>query len=449
MKGECIGDALAFGSAKADFSWSGVAIEDLLDGLGMELSRIRDQLSPKYLFQSDMALPAEKRDVIRNFIKADGTPTFHAYKADPKGVVKLAERIFSAYGEPKNVVVIGNGGSISSLDAIYSATLKMSPSEKRLFIVDSMEPDYIAAVKRECGIKDTIVVPVSRSGKTQGVLDAFDQFAGYKVVAITSLKPDNPLLSKVAKALKKTGVRGRTSDLVVSHPLIGGRYTGRTEVATLPMALLGMTQRELRAFDDGAREAYKRVGHKAPLKRNPALRLASSLMHLERRDGRDIIFSPMYSHRLDGFGHLITQLLHESSGKMGGGQTILSACAPECQHHTNQRLFGGKRNMAAVFFKVEKPMTSGLKAQDGLPLQKALHLEYEGTREDATFAGIPSFTVSLSDASPHAIGSLLAFCQYAFGVYPALLRDVNPFDQPQVENSKNISKRLRREWLGK
>ncbi len=413
-----------------DFEYGGASPDDL-----KELQKIPAQLKPDYLFDSDKALPEDKRDPISNHL-VGGVPRFHAYEAKPGEVSAAAEKIRNAYGvDPTDVILIGNGGSISSSEAVYDMLLKYGDGP-RLHIVDSMDPDQITAVKGICDPSSTVVVAVSKSGKTQGVLDALTQFTDYSLAAVTTKEDGRPLYELVKKA-----VGGKADDVIVDHPPIGGRYTGRTPVATLPLALLGMSAEEMKAFDQGAQEMYLQVLADVTVERNQALWLAASLYQLEQ-SGYEIIFAPMYSHRFDGFAHLITQLLHESSGKLGRGQVILTAAAPESQHHTNQRLFGGKRNMAAVFFTIGCEH-AGLKAADGTPLHKVLEYEYQGTRDTAVEEGIPNFTVRVEKPSAEAAGSLMAFCHYAFGVYPALLRNVNPFDQPRVERSKEISRQLR------
>jgi glucose-6-phosphate isomerase len=421
-----------------------------------ELDRIKKQLRRGYLFESDRTLPLEKRQTIDRFITADGTPTFQAYKAEPAEVAKAAKRICAAYGKPKNVVVVGNGGSISSSNALYNALIeygqpgKYARKEARLHIVDSQEPGMIMKVKRECDPDETVVLPISKSGNTQGVEDALDPFIkwGYNLAAVTS-KGDRAgrLYKRVSEVLKKRRID--PEKLIIDHPPIGGRYTGRTPVGTLPIALLGTSPKDLKDLDKGAQNMYATTDPKKDIEENPALKLAASLYSLETDKGYTQIFAPMYGHNLEGFAHLTTQLLHESSCKLGRGQTILTATGPECQHHTNQRLFGGPANMAAVFFTVEKPQATGIKTSTGVPLEKALQFEHEGTRGDATARDIPNFTVNVKEMSPKEVGALLAFIQYGFGVYPSLLRDVNPFDHPQVETSKEISRNLRKRYLEK
>ena len=73
-----------------------------------------------------------------------------------------------------------------------------------------------------------------------------------------------------------------------------------------------------------------------------------------------------------------------------------------------------------------------------IPLEKALDFEWQGTLEDARIKAIPLLHLAIADFSALEIGALLAFWQL-FAVYSSVLREVDPFDQPQVENSKNIS----------
>ncbi len=382
------------------------------------------------------------------------TPGFQSYSAGADAVVASAKKITNAYGDFKNLIVVGCGGSISSLDALYTALIMYSkPGEysdpaKRLFIVDSQEPGPINKILLGCGKEDSLVLAISKSGNTQGVLDVVGVFSekGYNIAAITS--KDGILRGVVEGAIKKKGLSDKVSDLIVEHPEVGGRYCGRTNVATLPLALIGVGKQHLQSLEDGAQNMYFKVNTGVPLPDNQALHLAASLKIFEDK-GRDQVFAPMYSHLLSGFSHLITQLMHESSGKAGVGQTMLTLVAPEFQHNTSQRMLDGKNNVCVVFFTVEKHDSQGLKTLDGIPLGKALHFEYLGAIGAAKKKKIPSFTISAEELTPYCVGELMAFSQYAFGVYPALLRRVNPYDQPAVEAGKKISRQLRKDYLKK
>jgi glucose-6-phosphate isomerase len=422
----------------------------LFEKVNDELERIPQQLAPGYVFSSEKNLEPERRQPASEYLGQDGHPTFQSVNSQTSIVCDFAKTLRVRHGAFKNVIVIGNGGSISSLAAIHKFLIEYSHPQEyvgesvRLHIVDSQEPAPIRKIMSQCSKDDSIVVAVSKSGNTQGLIDSLGIFknAGYLLCAIT-----NPVAGRLSQIMQShlKGAGLKPSDYMMQHPPVGGRYTGRTCVATLPLALMGVGKKVLEGMESGCQEMYSRTQFTAPQKDNPALMLACTLYYHEKYGGIDIIYSPMYSHRLSGFAHLATQLVHESSCKNGAGQTLLAALAPECQHHTNQRFFGGKKNIAGVFFTVDEK--SELKTSDGVFMHDALRFEYEGTRDDAKNQSIPSACIMLGEPTPPECGRLMAFMHYGLGVYPSLLRDVNPFDQPQVEQSKRISRELREKHL--
>ena len=152
---------------------------------------------------------------------------------------------------------------------------------------------------------------------------------------------------------------------------------------------------------------------------------------------------------------MIVQLMHESVCKDGKGQTFYAFFGPEAQHHTNQRFLGGKKNVIGTFITVTKPENdlkievsdelknieykgSKLDLLNGLPYQKALEAEYIGTKEDADAKGVPNLTIELDSISTKSVAELISFWHLT-AFYSSNLRGVNPFDQPTVEDSKNIT----------
>jgi len=446
-------DFCSLGLLRVDFAGSGLPVRKVKREYAGAFKRFGKQLRRGYRFKSDRLVSKGRLDAVDNHVTSEGVPLFHDYadnpgfpgRLSPEDVCRRAGAVAEAYGFERmnNIIVVGNGGSVNTTRAFYEALKWSYGRGKKVVIVDSMDPDKIAAVKGECIPEESIVVPISKSGNTQGVLDAYHQFREYPVAAVTNAGDGNRLYQAVKKVLDERGLGGRAGELVLPHPPIGGRFAGLTATGLFPMALWGLSVSGLRALEEGARVVYEGVGADVDVEFNPALRLAASLNYYDTRKGRDIIFSPMYSDRFAGFGTLFTQLLHESACKAGVGETILTASGPDCQHHTNQRLFGGKKDMVVVFFTVGGEETGGLEAGDGVPLEKALRFEYAGTCCDATEHGIPNFTVEVDRMDARAAGALLAFAQYAFGVYPSLLLDNNPFDQPQVERSKEIARDMR------
>lgn len=328
--------------------------------------------------------------------------------------------------EFENVVVIGNGGSITSFKAYTICTAKNT------WVIDSPDPALLRKVKSECPKNKTVVIAVSKSGNTLGVIESLMAFANYKVITIT--EGEDGLLRQIASKMKWQ---------IIEHPNISGRYSGATAAGLFPALLAGSNIEEISA---GIHSGYQY--------KKEAYSLAKYYYGLEEKGYLEVYIS-CYSWLLADFRTLIIQLMHESVCKDGKGQTFYFSEAPECQHHTNQRFFGGKKNVIGTFITMKKWWDDKeikiperiadlelkglpLEKLDGLPYSDALNLEYHGTKTESDRLGIPNVTIELDDITNQTVGELLSFWQLV-AFYSAILRGVDPFNEPAVTNSKNIT----------
>lgn len=366
-------------------------------------------------------------------------PAFLSYEPNWKEIENTTEQ----YEQYKNLVIIGHGGSITSFYGMYHALRE--ESTKQVFVLSTIDPDYITELKASLAPEDTLVIAISKSGETVTQIEALLQFQEFPMLFIT-------------------GVAGPLADLAeyfsakhIMHPPIGGRYTGLTEVALIPAALCGL---DVKAMYKAAKQQYEKFSST-----NDASNAASMMYQLEEQHGIVDVFLPIYDAHLYGMNNLIIQLCHESFGKDGKGQTYFAHHAPESQHHTNQRFFGGRKNIAGWFLSTDAPLQDlttkvsddakkfslknhTLETLDNLSLSTALAAELHGNLENAKLENIPVVNQIISKRNAEEVGSLIAFWQL-FAVYSSVLRGVDPFNQPQVENSKKISfaKRLQEKGL--
>ena len=357
-------------------------------------------------------------------------PFFVDYNFDFNQVKSLNKYKFD------NLIVIGYGGSINSFKAIYYAN--MFKVKKNVFFIDTVESDYLNYVVSKCGKNSTLIVAVSKSGNTVSLLEDVIFFInkGFKdFVFITS-----------GGALKELG--NKVNAKLINHPNVGGRFAGLTECALIPSALAGIN---IKKVVEGAKKIY------FDKELNKIIAgLAEQFFKLELK-GYTEIFSPAYSENLCGINLLATQLVHETTGKGGIGQTILTAISPESQHETNQRFFGGRKNMIGLFTTFEKHSRVSLKVPklvknvnvkgktlsllDKLNLSDSLNFEAEGVMRTAKKFKIPYASIVLDKLEEESTGELIAFWQL-FSVYSAVVRKQNPYDQPEVEHSKNETLKL-------
>lgn len=368
-------------------------------------------------------------------------PEFARYLPD----TPFFEKTLRPYRKYRNIIVIGHGGSITSTQGIYCA---LKNSRKKLFIIDTPEPDFISHIKEKCLKKDSLVLVVSKSGTNVDILEIMMNFLDYPLLVVTN--PESGTLLEICRRLKIN---------MIEHPNIGGRFSGFTSSALVPSYLLGF---DIEKLVMGAKDMYKKCSFTRGIRGNPALNIASNL-YLADLDGKDEIFAPIYSKKMFDFSNLLIQLLHESSCKEGKGQTIYSSSAPESQHHTNQRFFGGKRNVCGLFIttipKIQKnelvitipkklktiPLSNGtLGDLDKNRYSNVLMYEYMGVLEHAKKVKIPFINIKMEKCDEYELGQFIALWHY-IAVYASLLRDVNPFDQPEVEYSKKISFEMRRQ----
>ncbi len=361
-------------------------------------------------------------------------PEFLTYQPD----FSAMHDAWKKHGGAKNILIIGHGGSVSSFVGFAGAL----PAAKNIKFLSTVDPDYITELRHTLRRDETIVIAISKSGETVTQLEALMHFLDYPLLFVTA---HGSTLDKIAKKI---------SAPVFEHPSIGGRYTAFTEVGLLPAAIAGM---DVKALFEGAQRTYTEYRRD-----NLASRVAQIMYQLEQHGYVDV-FLPFYSHRLSSFADLIVQLCHESFGKNGAGQTYFAHEAPESQHHTNQRFFGGRTNVAGLFTTLDHfhnqeeltvvpanlhsvPLKSGaLFELNKIPLSFAMHAEYTGTWQDAKANMIPCVALHVNSMDPKEVGAFTAFWQL-YAVYSSLLRDVDPFDQPQVESSKNLSWQQRLEY---
>ncbi|MBN2458259.1 hypothetical protein JXB31_03970 [Candidatus Woesearchaeota archaeon] len=377
-------------------------------------------------------------------IKCMELPAFVTHRPDISRIKEDCSRL-QGY---KNIILIGNGGSVNSSYALYYSLGRTG--DREFSFLTTMEPDHISFLKSRYKKEDTAVLIISKSGTNIGPLESMFSFLadGYNIVSMT--EDPNGALMKIAK---------RKAFPLILHPNIGGRYSGRSSCAMVPAELMGI---DISGFNKGCIDMYDLCAPSVDISNNPALRLASTLYLLEKQ-GKVDVFMPCYSMQLSGFLKLIVQLMHESFGKNSIGQTYFGGDSPETQHHTNQRFFGGRKNITGLFIRsesqddnkrcVEVPCDlldirlreGSLGDISGVPYEKALEYEFKGTWEHALEKNIPVSLVSVDSVNACTMGEFMAFWQYV-AVYASLLRDVDPFDQPQVEASKEISFKMRKAY---
>ncbi|MEA2133595.1 MAG: transaldolase / glucose-6-phosphate isomerase, partial [Solirubrobacteraceae bacterium] len=276
----------------------------------------------------------------------------------------------------------------------------------RLHVLDSTEPLQIAAVEAEIDVAKTLFIVSTKSGGTIETLSLFKHFhalqgEGGHFIAVTD--PGSTLVDLA----EEHGFR-RT---FLNDSEIGGRYSALSYFGLVPAALAGV---DVRPILEGAQVAEQACSDFEAPEDNSGLWLGLALGELARA-GRDKL-TFVVDDPLGSFGIWAEQLVAESTGKQGRGifpiadEPVLAADA-----YGPDRVFLHLRNTEAP---------------------DARHDDHIAALAEA---GHPTITVQA--AGPDDLGRVFFLSEFATAVVGWVL-EINPFDQPNVQQAKDATKRV-------
>jgi transaldolase/glucose-6-phosphate isomerase len=310
-----------------------------------------------------------------------------------------------------HVVVLGMGGS-SLCSEVVRRVFGTKSGYPALSVLDSTHPEAVKQLEAALDLKRTLFVVASKSGTTTEPVMFHRYFydrmksiagdrAGQHFIAVTD--PGTQL----GNDAKKDGFRR-----IFENPAdIGGRYSALSLFGMVPAALSGV---DIEALLDRALHATH-VAMTPATAKNPAAMLGAALGGFALR-GRDklTLISPA---PLDTLGLWIEQLVAESTGKEGKG-IVPIAGEPEL----DAKSYGNDRLFVAVHLRRDD-VSARVKQ-----LADAGHPVIDYILEDALDLGETFFVWEFATAAA------------------GLLLDINPFDQPNVQESKDNTKRLLEGW---
>jgi len=309
------------------------------------------------------------------------------------------------------VLHMGMGGS-SLAPLAFQRSFDVSKNGLRLIVLDTTDPDTIRKTERELALSKTLFIVASKSGTTAEPL-AFGEYfyakvkalkgdrAGENFVAITD--PDTPLV--------KTAKERKFRRIFLNFADIGGRYSALSYFGLLPAALMGIDVGKLLVR---ALRMTHACASCVPAHLNPGLSLGAALGELGRQGRNKVTF--IVPRSIATLGMWLEQLLAESTGKEGRGILPVSGePLGDPSVYGNDRLF--------VYLRL-KSQTEELVERGVAALREKAH---------------PVVTIELSD--PLDFGQEFFRWEIATATAGSIL-GINPFDQPNVQESKDNTNRL-------
>lgn len=305
-----------------------------------------------------------------------------------------------------HALLCGMGGS-SLCPEVLRETFGVARGGLDLGVLDSTDPEAVRSALARSRPAKTLYIISSKSGGTTEVTSFFQFFweqvkavkgdkAGENFIAITD---PNTSLGSLAAA---HGFR----KVFVNPPEIGGRYSALSLFGLVPAALIGM---DVELLLERALEMAGASGATIPSVKNAGVWLGA-VLGAAARAGRDKV-TFIVSDPLSTFGYWTEQLIAESTGKEGRGIVpVEGEPIGKPGAYGNDRLF--------VYLRLGRKYDAAVKA-----LEKK-H---------------PVVTIQLRDL--YDLGGEFLRWEVATAV-AALSLYSDPFDQPNVQESKDNTKKL-------
>lgn len=313
--------------------------------------------------------------------------------------------------EFSHALLLGMGGS-SLCPEVMQLTFGKHEGFPELHVLDSTDPAQVKTLEEKVDLANTIFIVSSKSGSTLEP-NIFKQYffervkatigaeqAGSRFIAITD--PD----SKMQRVAEGDNFR----HIFFGLPSIGGRYSALSDFGMVPAAVMGV---DVAAFLDCTKLMVDACKADEPGD-NPGVTLGA-VLGAAANQGRDkltIIPSP----RIADLGAWLEQLLAESTGKEGKGIIPVDR-----EHPGNPEDYGNDRVFA--YLRLDSAPDE---AQDAA----VAALEH---------AGHPVVRISLADV--YDLGQEFFRWEIATAVAGSIM-GINPFNQPDVEASKIVTKEL-------
>lgn len=179
---------------------------------------------------------------------------------------------------------------------------------------------------------------------------------------------------------------------------------------------------------------------------SPLAPVSSAFMYHHIQNGKTQAVMMPYSDRLNVFSAWFCQLWAESLGKQGKGTTPMKAQGTTDQHSQLQLYLDGPQDKIFTFISLPKDNFAHAMHHPYLPeflngktMADLFYAQEQATIQTLKNKGCPVRVIEIPDFSEESIGALLMhFIMETILV--ARLMEVNPFDQPAVEEGKILAK---------
>ena len=312
----------------------------------------------------------------------------------------------------KHCVIMGMGGS-SLAPEVFRTVFGKQNGWPELIVLDTTNPDWIAAARARINPAETLFIFASKSG---GTVEPSSQFAYFfdevKKSGVKEPGKNFAAITDPGTGLEALAKKNHFRKTFLNPADIGGRFSALSLFGIVPAAIMGVDVKRLLTI---AKEQAATFGPDAPVKDNAAVKLGAFMGACNVNHGKDKL-TLLTPKDLATFGLWAEQLVAESTGKEGKG--IVPVAGETLKDNFDYR--------EDRFF---------------------VHLA-TGSEDDKRVAAIakdlanreyPVMTLVMDDV--YQLGAMFLLWEIATAAAGAIL-GIDPFDQPNVQEAKTRTKNV-------
>ena len=334
----------------------------------------------------------------------------------------------------KKIAVIGMGGSILGTEAIYS--FLKHKIKKKVYFFDDLDENKIFEIKKKEILSQILFIIISKSGNTTETLSNAFSLNLFKKNAknliIITEKKDN-LLFRLSKKLNILHVEHKN--------YIGGRYSVLSEVGIVPLQLMGLDKFKLRS-----KLLEFLTGKNKKILRESSIYLSH---FLNTKKKNNLIFLN-YTPELDKLLFWCQQLIAESLGKKHKGFLPTISKVPKDHHSLLQLYLEGPKDKIFYIFSADTKSKVKININRSMDKKNYLNKKLIGSVKNAQKKAliktlkkkeIPFREFKIKNFEEKSLGIFFSYFILET-ICISKLSNINPFNQPAVEQVKKYTKQL-------
>ena len=359
-------------------------------------------------------------------------PLLESYEKDYEFDFSIATvKRFSSY---KNIVIIGMGGSILGTKSIYSFLKKKI--KKNVFFFDNLDSNLFSEYKKIKNLNNSCFIVAGKSGRTietivnLGVI--FSKNLLKNKLIIIAEPTDNALMAIANKY---------HAEVIEHKEFISGRYSVLSETGMFPAALMGLNLMKFKNL----KRLIKNKNFISTLIQN----VACIYTLISKKINNSVILS--YDSNLNDLGYWYQQLVAESLGKKGKGINPILSFGPKDHHSLLQLYLDGPKDKFFTFFNSSQKENKFKVSQDIIPNNMRflknkntnfiINAQCNAVKNIFKLKKIPFRQITFRKKDEDELGKIFTFFVLET-ILLSRLMNINPFDQPAVEQVKNETRRF-------